>query len=349
MPLEPGMSIYSRKVSVRYLQIFCEVLESFDINPLDVLRHAGLDSEMPFRLDAKWVHADVERFVSAAIALSGRSDLGFEMGLRTKMNSHDVLGYGLISCPTMDDFWRLASRHYHLLTETWTLKYYRWNNAGEAVYTPLVAMSPGTLHFQLEFLAVAHHNQQQLTLGQDHTLSDFYLAMPPPPHAQRYRSLAPSRFHFIDGLAPSLRVLMPSSMLELPLPLANERVMQEIDERCQALGRKPPRSDIGWSSYILMTLRESHGESLTLEDIARRVDVSTRTIDRNLQKEGTSFRALSDKVRFETACELLLKPGVSVSEVAARLGFSEISNFSRSFKRVVGITPSQYMSRLHSD
>ncbi len=84
------------------------------------------------------------------------------------------------------------------------------------------------------------------------------------------------------------------------------------------------------------------GQALTLDDLARRIDLSSRTIDRHLKRENPQFRDLSQKVRFERACQLLAGPGASVNHVAPNLGFSDAGNFSRAFRRVVGISPSEY-------
>jgi len=47
-------------------------------------------------------------------------------------------------------------------------------------------------------------------------------------------------------------------------------------------------------------------------------------------------------VRFENACDLLCTPGGSISDVAQQLGFSDAANFSRAFRRVMGVTPGEY-------
>jgi len=81
---------------------------------------------------------------------------------------------------------------------------------------------------------------------------------------------------------------------------------------------------------------------VTLESIARRAGVSSKTIDRHLHKEGLRFREAADKVRYERACDLLCAPGASVTEVALQLGFSDTANFSRSFRNVAGVAPGEY-------
>lgn len=336
------MATFSRRMPVRYVLLLLQSLQDMGVERGRLLAMAKLDPQSLEARDAMLSHDEVERLMLAATQASGRSDIAFEFGRRIKMNSHDLLGYGLISCPNMDGFLRMASRHYHLMTETWTLRYHRWPEGGEAVYTPLVALSSVTLPFYLEALAMAQQVQMELMLGKHHLPYDFHLSMAAPVHVERYRALAPARFHFNPAAAPGLRVIMPAALLDQPLPLANDDVMRDIDARCTALGRTPPRSDVGWPAYIMAALRETQGAQVTLEDIARRVNVSARTIDRHLKKEGIGFRELSDKVRFERACDLLCMPGSSVTEVAAQLGFSDAANFSRAFKRVLGMSPGEY-------
>lgn len=331
-----------RRVPVRYMQVLLQCVQDVGVDRVQLLALARIDPQSLEGREAMLSHEEVERLMLTAARVSGRSDLAFEFGRRIKMNSHDLLGYGLMSCPTFDAFLRMVSRHYHLMIETWTMRYHRWPEGGEAVYTPLVALSPVSMHFYLETLVMAQQNQMQLLLGEHRLPYDFHISMPEPAHIQRYRELAPARFHFNPAAAPGLRIIMPATLLDRALPLANEDVMRDIDARCTALGRTPPRSDVGWGAYILVALREARGTQVTLEDIARRVNVSARTIDRHLKKEGLGFRELSDKVRFESACDLLCAPGGSISDVAQQLGFSDTANFSRAFKRVLGVSPGEY-------
>ena len=79
--------------------------------------------------------------------------------------------------------------------------------------------------------------------------------------------------------------------------------------------------------------------------MAQRVNVSARTIDRYLRKENLRFRDIDQRVRFERACELLRPPEATVVQVALLLGSSDAANFSRAFRRVVGVSPSEYRQR----
>lgn len=340
------MSTPAPRVAARYFVLLADLLREQGADVNAILRAAGLDAGRLGPSDA-WLQPDeVERLIAAARAATGRTDLGFELGRRIKMTSHDLLGYGMLSCRSFDEVLRLVARHYHLMTETFTLRYQRAGaGVGEAVYAPALAMPAGVLHFYEEVLAMAHHHQVGLMLGSDVPGHDYHLSLPEPPHVARYASLAPARFHFGSGTLPGVRVVMGADLLDRPLPLGNPRLMREIDERCRAIGRRPPAADSGWGEYVKMMLREARGELLTLAELAQRVRVSARTIDRHLKKEQLQFRNLARQVQIERACELLAAPGTTVAQVALELGYSDAANFSRAFRRELGMPPGDYQQQ----
>lgn len=331
-----------RRVPVRYFLLLRDLLRSTGVDTARILETAGIDPSLFERRDSMLTSAEVDAFILAASKLTGRDDLGFELGRRIKMNSHELLGYGLISCPNLDAFLRMSSRHYHLMVETWNMRYIRKGSSGECIYTPTVALPVHSMRFYLEALAVAHQNQLQLVIGPDLPAFDIYISMPEPDHLQRYLALSPARFYFDEATIPGVRAVMPAELLDIPLALGDVEVMHEIDKRCAATSLRPSRSNLGWGEYVMMVLREARGGLVTLEDIAKRANVSARTIDRHLQKEGIRFRELADKVRFERACEMLCATNSSIMEVASQLGFSDTANFTRSFRRVVGVNPGEY-------
>lgn len=80
----------------------------------------------------------------------------------------------------------------------------------------------------------------------------------------------------------------------------------------------------------------------TLEGISWMVDVSPRTLKRQLQAAGTSYTGLLDRLRFDSACDMLAIPQMTISEIAQELGYSGTNNFVRSFRRLTGTTPGEY-------
>ncbi|MEQ8411210.1 MAG: AraC family transcriptional regulator [Erythrobacter sp.] len=92
---------------------------------------------------------------------------------------------------------------------------------------------------------------------------------------------------------------------------------------------------------LAIALRD-HGRVLQFAEIARSLDRSERTLARDLAKAGVTYRKLIDRVRMTMAQDLLLGGGLTVTEAASRLGYSDDSSFVRSFRRHFGISPARW-------
>lgn len=90
-------------------------------------------------------------------------------------------------------------------------------------------------------------------------------------------------------------------------------------------------------------IHQNYNEDLRLEEMYRRALVS-RTTFCQLFKEmtGKTFSAYVNDLRIRRAMRLLLDPSLTVNEVSYRVGFNNVSYFSRRFKEIVGLSPSRY-------
>src|SRR3954471_12493789 len=82
---------------------------------------------------------------------------------------------------------------------------------------------------------------------------------------------------------------------------------------------------------------------LSLDDIARRVASSRRQLQRAYAEIGrTTFREHLTAVRMDRAAEMLQGRGLTVREVAHRVGYRQPAQFAKAFRRHHGIAPSDY-------
>ncbi|MCQ1058052.1 helix-turn-helix domain-containing protein [Photobacterium sp. DNB23_23_1] len=81
--------------------------------------------------------------------------------------------------------------------------------------------------------------------------------------------------------------------------------------------------------------------NLTLEEAAELLSMSPRTLQRRLTEERTSFRRLKDNLLYTVAVDMMAED-LSLTHIASQLGYSNIAHFSRSFKRISGLTPKVY-------
>jgi AraC family transcriptional regulator of adaptative response / methylphosphotriester-DNA alkyltransferase methyltransferase len=88
---------------------------------------------------------------------------------------------------------------------------------------------------------------------------------------------------------------------------------------------------------------QEYGSDLSLDDIARRVASSRRQLQRAYAEIGrTTFRDHLTGVRMEKAAELLTARGLTVREVAHRVGYRQPAQFAKAFRRHLGVAPSDY-------
>jgi AraC family transcriptional regulator, regulatory protein of adaptative response / methylphosphotriester-DNA alkyltransferase methyltransferase len=87
-------------------------------------------------------------------------------------------------------------------------------------------------------------------------------------------------------------------------------------------------------------------QELSLDDIARRVASSRRQLQRAYAEIGnTTFREHLTKVRMQRAALLLSDRGLTVREVARRVGYRQPAQFAKAFRRHIGVAPSDYRAR----
>jgi AraC-like DNA-binding protein len=91
---------------------------------------------------------------------------------------------------------------------------------------------------------------------------------------------------------------------------------------------------------VIAASLQQHGASL--QDVARQLRVSARSLQRHLAEIGTSYSELVTQVRLDTACRLLIESSERMSQIALRLGYAGPSSFSRTFMRLMKIQPATY-------
>ena len=76
--------------------------------------------------------------------------------------------------------------------------------------------------------------------------------------------------------------------------------------------------------------------------ISDKLGYSRRSFQRTCQREGFTFNGLVESILSEKSCDLLSNQSLSVTEVAGRLGYSDVAHFSRAFKNWKGVSPRMY-------
>ncbi|HWY24103.1 MAG TPA: helix-turn-helix transcriptional regulator, partial [Nevskia sp.] len=91
--------------------------------------------------------------------------------------------------------------------------------------------------------------------------------------------------------------------------------------------------------HILRGLRAG---PVSIEAVAASLDLSERTLQRRLGECGATFNELIEGMRFELSQRYLRQDHLSLTEIGYLLGYSELSAFSRAFRRWAGVSPIEF-------
>ena len=84
------------------------------------------------------------------------------------------------------------------------------------------------------------------------------------------------------------------------------------------------------------------GQRPGIQDLARELHVSTRTLQRRLTDQGITFQRLLDEARRELARHYLLHSSRELNETAYLLGYEDANSFFRAFQHWEGTSPGQW-------
>jgi AraC-like DNA-binding protein len=134
---------------------------------------------------------------------------------------------------------------------------------------------------------------------------------------------------------------LPVELVDASLAQADSTTAQMCEQQCRELieARQERR---GVAAEVRSRLLQDPRRPAPIDVIAAERHIDARTLRRHLAKEGTSYRALLDEIRDTLGVAMLTTAGLTVAEVATRLGYSEPASFTHAFVRWHGVPPSEY-------
>lgn len=332
------------RVPARYYMRLQEVLGRQGIDMRDLLRGLSLPLAALEEPDATLYFSQVEQLIARAEQAYGRSDLGFELGKLLTVSAHSIVGFGMLSSPTAEHALHFVARYFRLVMPSFRMRYTSGPDHGELLFTPTAAMGHQCLSFHLETIAMAALRDVQDMVG-SRPPCRIYLSIAEPPHLQRYTRLRDVQCFFGVDRGPSVRLLFNCDFRSFSMSTADTNALKVAEERCRELARQVAGVR-QFADWVAMTLREVGDGVPSLAELAGALNLSTRTLNRYLEREGTSYRELAGRIQHELACERLAAGTLSITEIAYSLGFRDTANFTRAFRSRAGCSPRDYRAGL---
>lgn len=216
-----------------------------------------------------------------------------------------------------------------------------WLSRGELVgYSISHRPEVVALRFPIEVMIGSGYRLMCHAAGEPVPLHEVTFAHPAGYPVEAYQTLfhAPVRF----GAGESA-LWFDRATLHRPLarrdPLARRYLEAHGAQLLAAHSVPEPSPVVQIREAILIELATSGAE---LARVARRVAMSTRTVQRRLEEHGTSYQSLVDDVRATMARALLVDRARSIIDVAFELGYADLKGFYRAFRRWTGTTPADW-------
>lgn len=316
-----------------------DVAARFGVSEDALFAESGLDARTLAEPSARVSIPELVALIERARTLTREPGLGFHYGLRMRIASHGYLGLAAMTSSTVRDAIAVAIRFAPTRTTAISLALeldgdearlalIEHADLGPARDAFLLALLTGiwTIGNALTGLELAAHGPNGAAIAE--------VAIPEPPYFARFAALVP-RVRF-GRERTCLR--FARELLDRPLvtgdPAASRLTLEQCERELEALA---PR----FSARVRATSAAPDGRFRSLDEVARAMHVSTRTLKRRLADEGTSFRAITDEARRRRA-EQLLRSERGLDAIAGELGYADAASFSRAFRRWTGRAPGEW-------
>lgn len=331
------MSAEHHSISIHFAKVLTESAQRLELDLDALLDAAGLNHKM---LRSPQLRITPDQFARLMRTIWQMADDEF-MGMGSHPSRHGVftlMAKQAVRCRNLRAVYHHLSHFYNLVADALLLE---MEIDGNEVRMSMTLTEPDKDpdNALCEFLMLLWHRFPSWLIGYRIPLREIQLSHAQPLHVAEYRLMypCPARFNCERNT-----LIFGTEVLDAP-------VVQTPRSLSAYLRRAPLDWFMRQAYYPVYTRqvldyleRELVLENSTMEEVAQELHVSPRTLRRKLTDEGTSFQALKDGVRRDTAIHFLSQPAIPISQISRQLGFSEPAAFTRAFKQWTGVAPSVY-------
>lgn len=314
--------------------------DKYGKDPASALRQAGISRRQLQRVDACITSAQMETFSGSAMQELDDEALGW-FSQPLPWGSYGMLCRASVTSPDLGVALKRWCRHHRLLTRDVLLTLTIAEPYADLEVVEQVALDPRMRELCLLSLLRYVHGFACWAVDSRISVVESRYPHPAPRHAAAYRLFFPGPVRF-DARRAGLR--FATRYLALPLR-RDEAAMRGMLRRALPLTVRQYRRD----RLLVPRVRELILENPTAASLADALNLSVRTLHRQLRAEHTTLQALKDRVRCDRASELLLRTPRQIKQVARAVGFDSEKSFARAFKEWTGETPAEFRHKRSQD
>lgn len=323
-------------------RLLAETLEiDYGIDPAPLLAKVGIDESAFFRPGARVPYRKMLSLWQLAVDATADPLFGFRVGERSRPGDFYVLGYSWMASATLFDALERLCRYIGVLSTAATNISLQQDEETVALVEsfPIPELIPHKAAgdaSQVAFVKLC----QAITSSDVHPISVEMIVAEDDKRVE-YEKLF--RCPILYG-TESEKLYFARADVEKPLTGSVPEILDVSDEIAERYLETLDRGTVSAEvrKEIMQLLPSGHADQST---VAEKLYRSRSTLQRQLQAEGTSFRTIHDSTRRNLAERYLRDGKLGQAEIAFLTGFADQSNFSRAFKRWVGVTPGEYQKQ----
>lgn len=326
------------------LNPFISLVREFGLDPLPLLESAGIAAEALEKPDYT-LSADQElEFMELSLQAISQPDLGLRCGPRYHLAFYGTLGLAAMTSANLMEAFRVMFKNVPM---TWTYLHWelRTENGLGIIRPEKLRDLGGCYQYMIDRGLTAVYTIACDALGFRMPLIEVNICQPRPSYAESYTEAFQCPVNF-DAPVDDMR--FEEAYLYEALQQTEIDSARIFGAQCESICTKLTEND-SFSEVIRQHLWQLPDQMASLEAIAERLHTTPRSIQRKLASEHTSYHDLVENVRRNLAIEYLRTTGLTVTEIAQRLGYADAPSFGHAFKRWTGNSPGSLRQQITYD
>jgi AraC-like DNA-binding protein len=325
------------QVSILMVRALVGAIERAGASRDRFLSAAGIDQRSIDDGDVRLPVGAYLRVIDAALEVSGDPALGLHMGEQARSVMFDVVGPLAEHASTLRQSLESTARYSRLLAAGHEPELHE-EGALAVVRFPSLRGDFTAVRLTAEFAMAALLPMLRQFAGEGTRPESVDFAYAAPPHVAEYQRIFGDRVRFGRQLTA---MSFPRAWLEQAQlyhsPELYALLKTQADRTLDRLDR-----DASLRERVERVLTQAEPRQLTMDEVARQLEMSARSLRRRMLAEGLSYGDLVTRSRINAAKRMLQSPSISIQETAHAMGFASAAAFHRAFKRWTGMTPKQY-------
>jgi AraC-like DNA-binding protein len=320
-----------------------EYLEKAGIDITPLYRQTGISRETIIEHDTTFDFEQYKAVLDFALRQTNNQEYGLDFGSQAQLGG--TIGMMSASCKNLKEALIQGTRFLKIQGDFAELVFIDDDRFPKLVYTPAMAWvmeSPQTARLEVD--AMFAFINTILGINSSNTLKPLKLklAFNKPQNHEKYLE--------VFGVMPQFEcetneMIFENASLMIPMKAFNPETFRVLNQYLEARLINITNSEKVTDKVRRILYSSFRYQFPDIESVAEKLNLSTRTLQRKLSEEETSFKEILQETLFGIAKQLLLQNHLTVSEISYLLGYSDLGNFSRSYKKYCGMSPLEFRAK----